>query len=111
MHGQLGIVARAFVAHKGVLAIEFVPGEMDAGLDQRLQNKGAAFVRDVRVLSTPDHEHFAAQIAETIEGIIAPALAEAAGVNVGGVKTSGFMAARKARWPPIQKLMVPSLPN
>ena len=43
MHGQLGIEARTFIAHKGVLVVEFVPGEMDAGLCQRAQNEGAAF--------------------------------------------------------------------
>ena len=67
-------------------------------------------VRDVRVLTAPDHEQFAVDVVGAGEGVVVHAFAEAAFVDVGGVeagggRTSGFIAARKARWPPMQMPM------
>lgn len=55
LHGEGGIVARAFVAEEGVLAVEFVPGKISAGIGQGVVHDCPALARTVRVLAAPNH--------------------------------------------------------
>ena len=55
LQGEGGIVARAFVAEEGVLAVEFVPGKIGARIGQGMVHDCPALARNVRVLAAPNH--------------------------------------------------------
>lgn len=64
---KLRVVARTFVAHKGVRAIYLKPGKPRAGLVEAVEHSDAAFSGNVWVLAAPDHQQFAANVAGASE--------------------------------------------
>ena len=75
MGGDFGVVAVADVAHEGVLTIELVPRNGEAGVGHGVVDLAAAFAGDVRILSTPDHEHFGLDLGGTIKGAVVASFA------------------------------------
>src|SRR5262245_2246126 len=76
----------AFVPHEGVLAVELVPGVVDARSGQRGADGVAAFLGNVRILPAPDHGDLALDLRDAVQGIVPLALAQAALVDVSGIE-------------------------
>ena len=87
LHRQGGIVTMAFVAEKGVLAVELVPGEVRVQITERVVNLLPTFQWNVRVLLAPEHQQFSLDVLRTGQRIVA-GLAEGFLVKVGGVKAN-----------------------
>jgi hypothetical protein len=87
--GEGGVVAGAFIAHEGVLAVEFVPGVMQIRVSHGVVNNPPAFAGDVGVLAAEDHQHLAFDFGDAVEGIVFHAFAEGSLVDVGGVEAGG----------------------
>ena len=66
--GEHGIVARAFVAQEGVLAVDLDPLEIDSGFFQTGVDPDPAFERHMGILPTPDVEEFSMDFARAFEG-------------------------------------------
>lgn len=91
LEGESWVVAVAFITQEGVLAVELVPGEVNASLEHGLIDQGTAFIGHVRVLPAPDHHHLAAHFRHAVEGVILHALAEAAFMDIRGVETNSSL--------------------
>ena len=87
--GEFGVVAKAFVAHEGVGAVDLLPGETGAKFVEAGEDGHAAFGGDVGVLSAPDHEELALDFGGALEGVVVHAFAEAVLVDVGSVEAGG----------------------
>ncbi len=89
LEGELRVVACAFIAHKGMSAVDLVPAELCADLIEAAEHLHARFGGDVRILAAPHHQELAADVFGAIERIIVHAFAEATFVDVGGVEARG----------------------
>lgn len=87
--GKLGVVASAFVAHKGVGTVDLDPGVPGLDLVEACVNLHAAFEGDVRILTTPDHEELALDVFGALERVVVGTFTKAAPVDVGGVEADG----------------------
>ena len=67
-----------------VLDVVGADGGFEGGVDFQ-----PTLQRDVRVLAAPDHEQLAGDLGDAVEGVIVHPGAEAALVDVGGVKAGG----------------------
>ena len=74
----------AFVADEGVLAVEFMPGEVHVQFAERVVDLLPTFERHVRVLFAPEHEQFAFDVLGADERVVA-GFAERTFVDVRGV--------------------------
>ena len=84
--GQLRVVARTFVAEKGVRAIDFMPLKARVNFIEAVEERHAAIRGDVRVLAAPGHEELALDVSRSGERVVVLALAEGAGVQVSGIE-------------------------
>ena len=75
MSGDLGVVAVADVAHEGVLTVELVPRESEAGVGHGVVDLAAAFAGNVRILPAPDHEHLGLDLGGAIKGAVVASFA------------------------------------
>src|SRR5688572_6813593 len=82
---QLRVVARALVSHERVGAVELVPGEIHPRLVETPLEQAPTLGWDVRILTAPDHEQLALDVAGAREAVVAPCT-EAALMNVRGVE-------------------------
>ena len=89
MEGEFWVIAGAFVAQKGVGAVDLVPAVAEVGFGARFVEAGedlaAGFEGDVRVLAAPDYEEFGADFGGAGEGVVMVAAAERGLGVVGGV--------------------------
>ncbi len=87
--GTFGVEARTFVAHEGVLGRVKQNAMFDAGSAQTVFDGVAAFVGDVRVIRTEDHQKFALDFGSLREGASVGVFAQFSIVNTGAVKADG----------------------
>ena len=86
MGRDLGVVTVADVAHEGVLAIELMPREREPRIGHGVVNLATTFARDMRVLSSPNHEHLGFDFGRTIKRAIVPSFSERTLSKVGAVE-------------------------
>ena len=73
---QFGIVAGAFIAHKGVGTVDLMPVQAQTEFVEASEDSYTALKRDVRILPSPDHEQFAADVFSAFERVVVHTLAE-----------------------------------
>lgn len=71
-----------------MLAIDFVPGEIDAAICQGIVNQPPAPAGNVGILPAPQIQHFSGNFADPVQGIIGPAEAQTALVDIRGITTN-----------------------
>ena len=103
------VVARPFVAQKGVGGVKFEPLIVRPSFLEDLMNLDPSFERDMGVLSSPNHQQFAADrpVPGTLEGIVRHAKAQPSGVgfelvDIRGIKTDTGQDFRIKTRPEIQ---------
>ena len=84
--GDLGIEARPFIAHKGMLCRVEADVEFGSGLLKRSLNLHPSFFRDVRIECAEDEQHFAANLGGAFKRAGVRIFAEFAVMNACGIK-------------------------
>ncbi len=62
---------------------------MNVRVGHGIVNNSAAFAGDVGVLAAENHQHFAVNFRDSVEGVVFHAFAEGSFVDVGGVEAGG----------------------
>lgn len=87
------VVARSFVAQKGVLRVHLVPRERRTGLAEARADLEASRLGDMRILTAPDQRQLALDLPGPLERIVT-LLAQRALLQIRGVKADGAEDAR-----------------
>lgn len=68
--GELRIVTWTFVAEEGMCSVDLEPVEADISCVEASEDRGSTIERNVRILSSPDHEEFAVNLGSSRERIV-----------------------------------------
>src|ERR1700739_987427 len=86
---KLRIVSWPFIAHESVRAIHLVPAVLRADLVEPCVNRHAALKRNMRILSSPNHQQLTVNIFRALEGVVIFAVAQTVSVDIGGIEAGG----------------------
>src|SRR5271165_6052775 len=79
------IVTGAFITHKGVCTVEFVPAKIRIRIGQCIVNNGSSFARHMWILPAKNNQQLALDIRNAVERVIVESFAETSFVNVGRI--------------------------
>ena len=79
---QFWVVAVAFIAHKGVGAVDLNPLVVGSNFVQASEDPSSSFQRDMGILPAPDVEQFTFDLGSAGQRVVLLASAERAGMNV-----------------------------